>query len=160
MSVRSHKRSMMKIRSKNNLYPYRYFTEHIVSAFGELPQESDSNHKPRAFKSVAKTRPGNTCTLSKSEKLQLVDTTSGIEQPIQFGSPALGTGPVQEATARIEHRMRSMKGPGSAKGNPSRRPAARRRGLWREHDGRVENGTHAQDRVEHFHGQRQGNTEQ
>jgi hypothetical protein len=36
---------MMKIESKNNLYPHRYFTEHLMDAFEKSPWESDLNHK-------------------------------------------------------------------------------------------------------------------
>jgi hypothetical protein len=32
---------MTKIGSKNSLYPHRYFTKHLVDAFGKSPRESD-----------------------------------------------------------------------------------------------------------------------
>jgi hypothetical protein len=38
-------RSTTKIRSKNSLYPYRYFIEQLVGAFGKSPQESNLNHE-------------------------------------------------------------------------------------------------------------------
>jgi hypothetical protein len=40
---------MTKIRSKNNLYPHRHFTEHLVDAFGKSPRESDLNHETSSF---------------------------------------------------------------------------------------------------------------
>jgi hypothetical protein len=36
---------MTKIKSKNNLYPHRHFTEHLVGAFGKSPRESDLNQE-------------------------------------------------------------------------------------------------------------------
>jgi hypothetical protein len=36
-------RSTIKIRSKLNLYPHRYFTEHLVGAFEKSPRENDFN---------------------------------------------------------------------------------------------------------------------
>jgi hypothetical protein len=43
MLARSRKRLTTKIRSKNNLYPHRHFTFHLVGAFGKLPPESNLN---------------------------------------------------------------------------------------------------------------------
>jgi hypothetical protein len=36
---------MIKIGSKNSLYAHRYFTEHLVNAFGKIPLESNLNHE-------------------------------------------------------------------------------------------------------------------
>jgi hypothetical protein len=38
MLTKTRARSTTKIRSKNNLYPYRHFTEHLVDTFGKLPR--------------------------------------------------------------------------------------------------------------------------
>jgi hypothetical protein len=35
----------MKIRSKNNLYSHRHFTEHLLDVFEKSPWENDLNHK-------------------------------------------------------------------------------------------------------------------
>jgi hypothetical protein len=36
---------MIKIGSKNSLYPHRHFTEHLVAVFGKSPRESNLNHE-------------------------------------------------------------------------------------------------------------------
>jgi hypothetical protein len=36
---------MMNIRSKNNIYPHRHFTKHLVGAFRKSPWESDLNNE-------------------------------------------------------------------------------------------------------------------
>jgi hypothetical protein len=36
---------MMTIDSKNSLYTYSHFTEHLMHAFGKPPQENDLNHE-------------------------------------------------------------------------------------------------------------------
>jgi hypothetical protein len=43
--VRTRVRSTIKIRSKNNLYPYRHFTEHLVGTLRKSPWENTLNHK-------------------------------------------------------------------------------------------------------------------
>jgi hypothetical protein len=35
----------MKIRSKIDLYPHMYFTEHLMGAFEKSPQKSNLNHE-------------------------------------------------------------------------------------------------------------------
>jgi hypothetical protein len=36
---------MIKTGSKNNLYPHRHFTEHLMSTLRKSTRESDLNHK-------------------------------------------------------------------------------------------------------------------
>jgi hypothetical protein len=38
-------RSITKIRSKNNLYPHRHFTKHLMNAFRKPPWENNLNHE-------------------------------------------------------------------------------------------------------------------
>jgi hypothetical protein len=47
--ARPRVRSTTKIRSKNSLYPHRYFTEQLVGAFGKSPRESDLNQEPSSL---------------------------------------------------------------------------------------------------------------
>jgi hypothetical protein len=43
--ARPHVRLTTKIRLKNNLYPYRHFTKHLMDAFEKSPQENALNSK-------------------------------------------------------------------------------------------------------------------
>jgi hypothetical protein len=43
VSARTHARSTIEIISNNSIYPHRQFTEHLVSAFGKSPWESNLN---------------------------------------------------------------------------------------------------------------------
>jgi hypothetical protein len=45
MLARPRAKSTMKIGSKNNLYPQKHFTEHLMDAFKKPPWKSDLNHK-------------------------------------------------------------------------------------------------------------------
>jgi hypothetical protein len=36
---------MTKINSKNSLYPFSHFTEHLVDVFKKLPRENDLDHE-------------------------------------------------------------------------------------------------------------------
>jgi hypothetical protein len=45
MSARPRARSMMKIESKNSLYPHSHFTEHPVNTFKKSRRKSDLNHE-------------------------------------------------------------------------------------------------------------------
>jgi hypothetical protein len=47
--ARTRARSTIKIESNNNLYPYRYFAEHLVCAFGKTLWESDLNYETLSF---------------------------------------------------------------------------------------------------------------
>jgi hypothetical protein len=49
MLARQRMRSKTKIDSKNSLYSYRHFTEHLMDMFEKSPWESDFNYKISSF---------------------------------------------------------------------------------------------------------------
>jgi hypothetical protein len=76
--ARLHARSTTKIDSKNSLYHHRYFTKHLLGAFGKSQRESDLNHESsslliRWLKSTTRIQPATIHTEKRNKNRRFLN---------------------------------------------------------------------------------------
>jgi hypothetical protein len=103
----------MKIRSKNNLYPHRHFTEQLVGAFEKTPRESDLNYKTLSFLIwQLKSRTGaSPATIPHTiEKMKSINNRNCWQGSYGKNEAAGNTGPERCAHAGFWNRHQSIVG--------------------------------------------------